>query len=118
MLVKILMPDFEFSDERGQLVQLIHEGFTQFNVIYSIKGTVRGNHYHKINREAFYIISGKLALELEKDGQREKHIFQAGDMFGVDPFVMHSFYYSEDTWLASMYDIGVELKNGGKDIYE
>ena len=48
----------------------------------------------------------------------EEYIFYKGDMFKIPPYVLHSFYYEEDTWLVSMYDKGVELQNGEKDIYE
>lgn len=117
MLIKTLKPDFIHSDDRGCLTQLVHDGFKQFNVIFSHKGVLRGNHYHKENDEAFFVISGKLTLEAEKDGEKESHVFAAGDMFLVPPYVIHSFYYDEDTWLASMYSNGVEKENGEKDIF-
>lgn len=117
MLIEILKPDFVFKDERGELTQLVHEGFNQYNIIFSKKDVLRGNHYHKENREAFYIITGKIRLNVSKDGVEEEYIFGAGDMFLMPQFVNHSFYYIEDTWLASMYDIGVERPDGTKDMY-
>ena len=112
-MVKIIDPDFRFSDSRGELVQLIHQGYRQINVITSKKGVVRGGHYHKENAEAFYIISGKLDLTVNG----EVFQFREGDFFGIEPYDRHSFYFTEDTTLVSMYSGGVELKNGGKDIY-
>lgn len=106
-------PDFQFRDERGELVQLVHDGFRQINVITSKKGVVRGGHFHKRNREAFYIVSGK--LELAVDG--ETSLFETGDFFQIEPYDSHSFYFLEDTVLVSMYSDGVEEKNGNKDIY-
>ena len=116
-MIHILKPDFQFEDERGTLTQLVREGFSQFNIIFSKAGVLRGNHYHKENREAFFVISGSFELTAEKDGQIEKHKFSQGDMFLVMPYVNHSFYYCEDTLLASMYDIGVERPDGTKDIF-
>ncbi len=118
-LIKILTPDFSFKDDRGSLVQLIHNGFAQFNVITSVKGAYRGGHYHKINSEAFYIINGKLSLELwdlENSQIKEYYNFTSGDMFEIMPNIIHSFKFEEDTTLVSMYSIGVELNNGNKDI--
>ncbi len=112
-MLKIFKPDFHFEDERGTIDQLIHEGYKQINVITSKKGVVRGNHYHKLNNEAFYVVSGK--LELEVNG--EKYSFSAGNFFGIEPGDMHSFYYLEDTVIVSMYSEGVELPDGGKDMY-
>ncbi|MBR1739460.1 MAG: cupin domain-containing protein [Ruminococcus sp.] len=117
MLIKMLEPDFIHKDDRGQLTQLVREGFSQFNVIFSKKGVLRGDHYHKENREAFYVITGGFTLKAEKDGVTESYDFKPGDMFLVEPYVIHSFYYTEDTYLASMYDIGVEKPDGTKDIF-
>lgn len=112
-MLKIIKPDFYFADERGTLVQLIHEGYKQINVITSKKGTVRGGHYHKENEEAFYIVSGSLVVDVE--GQ--KYTFHAGDFFGIEPNDMHSFNFLEDCVLVSMYSNGVEKNDGRKDIF-
>ena len=112
-MLKILKTDFHFADERGTIEQLIHDGYRQINVITSRKGVVRGNHYHKLNEEAFYIISGALKLTV---GTRV-YTFCQGDFFGIEPYDMHSFEFLEDTVLVSMYSSGVELKDGSKDIY-
>ena len=117
MLIKIVEPDFIHKDDRGSLTQLVHEGFRQYNIIFSHKDVLRGNHYHKENTEGFYVITGGFRLDCEKDGIRESYDFHAGDMFIIPPYVTHSFYYTEDTWLASMYDLGVEKPDGGKDIF-
>lgn len=117
MLINILTPNFEFEDDRGKLVQLVREGYKQYNVIFSKENVERGNHYHKENNEAFYVITGKIVLKVEKDGISEEYEFSTGDMFEIPPYVVHSFYYIEDTWLASMYSNGVELADGKKDIY-
>lgn len=113
-MLNIKRTDFEFTDARGTLVQLIHEGFRQVNVITSKKGVFRGGHYHKENSEAFYIISG--ALRVTVNGT--EYTFGAGDFFEIEPNDLHSFYFQEDTILVSMYSAGVEKENGEKDIYQ
>ncbi len=112
-MLRVIKTDFEFSDDRGTITQLIHDGYKQVNVITSKKGVFRGGHYHKENREAFYVVSG--ALKLDVNGQM--HAFKSGDFFGIDPFDMHSFLFEEDTTLVSMYSEGVEKADGTKDIY-
>lgn len=112
-MLKRLVCDFSHVDERGTLVQLVHNGWKQFNVITSKKGTVRGGHYHKLNREAFYIISGALEIQVNQECAK----FGPGDFFSIEPFDMHSFYFLEDTVLVSMYSQGVEMADGTKDIY-
>lgn len=112
-MLKVIKPDFLFTDERGALVQLIHKGYKQVNVITTKKGAFRGGHYHKENKEAFYVISGKLEVVVEE----RKFSFCVGDFFSIDANDMHSFKFLEDTTLVSMYSKGVELENGKKDIY-
>jgi len=116
-MIQILKPDFEFSDDCGKLTQLVKEGFKQVNVIESNAGVKRGGHYHKLNREAFFIIDGDIELVVKKDNQEEKYRFKKGDMFLVNEFVYHDFYFLRKTILVSMYDNGVKLEFGGKDIY-
>ena len=38
-MLRIIKTDFEFSDDRGTITQLIHDGYKQVNVITSKKGT-------------------------------------------------------------------------------
>ena len=47
MLIQLMQPDFIFDDERGSLRQLVHEGYSQFNIVFSKKGVFRGDHYHR-----------------------------------------------------------------------
>lgn len=116
-LVEILAPNFTFLDQRGDLVQLVRDGWKQVNYIESKKGVIRGNHFHKLNREAFYVISGRFRLTLQNNDIKEECLFQKGDMFLINPLVVHSFEFDEDTQLISLYDRGVEIDEDNKDIY-
>lgn len=115
-MITMLKPDFEFEDERGCLVQLVHEGYTQVNMCFSKKGAARGGHYHRLNREIFYIISGKLSITAEKDNIKETYDFGKGAMFAVEKNTVHSLVFHQDTTMIVMYDRGVELLDGTKDI--
>lgn len=112
-MLKRIATDFHFEDDRGTIVQLIHEGYAQINVITSKKGVFRGGHYHKENEEAFYIVSGKLEVIVND----KTAVFATGDFFGIETNDMHSFNFLEDTTLVSMYSRGVEHADGTKDIY-
>lgn len=118
MLIKYLDVDFEFSDTRGSIKQLVHDNWKQVNFITSKAGIIRGNHYHKKNIEAFYIISGEFELELKdlSSGLYEKYLIKQGDFFQIDKGVIHSFKYIKDTSLISMYSEGVQTPEG-MDIY-
>ncbi len=118
MLVEILKPDFHFEDERGVLDQVVRGGYTQVNVVSSHKDVFRGGHYHKENIECFYVIEGSFRLILEKDGVKEEYTFTKGDMFRIYPYVIHSFYYLEESSVLAMYDKGVEHADGSMDSYK
>lgn len=109
--------DFAFKDARGALVQLVHEGYDQVNVLKTNAGVERGGHYHKISRELFYVVSGSVIVSLEKDGCKENKRFNEGDFFEIPPYVIHSMNFDEDCVLVALYDKCVELENGEKDIY-
>jgi dTDP-4-dehydrorhamnose 3,5-epimerase len=63
-----------YIDERGSLYELINsnacaDGKIVFGQVYCIsfaqKGIVRGNHYHKCQKEVFMIVAGKVRLVLK-----------------------------------------------------
>lgn len=117
-MLKMLKPDFKFANDAGLLVQLVHEGWNQINVLVSKTGSNRGGHFHKVSKEVFYIVSGSVMLTLEQDNEKEQYNLKEGDMFLILPFQRHTFSFAEDTVMVSMYDICVENQDGSKDIYK
>ena len=120
-MLKKVKEDFSFSDERGCLVQLVHEGFTQINVLKSCKGSYRGGHYHKVAKERFYVVEGTVDVTLYPVGDPqacERYTFADGDMFEIDPCVVHSMAFPIECTMVAMYDVGVEHLDGVKDIYK
>ena len=115
-MLEFIKVDFEFSDDRGVLKQLCHDGWRQVNYLFTKKGVFRGNHYHKENQEAFYIIDGEIDLVLEKDGKKEEYTVKTGDFFIIKPFAIHSMTFKKDTSMIALYDKGVE-KDGKRDIF-
>lgn len=117
-LVEIKKTDFEFEDERGLICQISHGEIAQVNYVFSKQGAVRGKfHYHKRAKEQFYVISGKLKLEVFKGDMREEYVFTTGNVFLIPPLVRHNFIYLEDTLLVSTYDRCVETGENEKDIF-
>lgn len=120
-MVKILTPDFTNESDKGTLKQLVHGGYRQINVVQYHKGVISGNHYHKYNEETFYIIRGHIKLKVEPvDGSVNcrEYEFRDGDMFQIHKNVLHTLIYLENSILVALYDKGVELDNGEKDICE
>ena len=116
-LVQILQTEFEYADDRGKLTQLVHEGYQQINVLFSKQGVTRGSHFHRICREAFYVLSGSVEFTLKTAAAEETVVFRADDFFAIEPGVSHSLFFPEDCVMVQMYDRPVELPDGGKDIH-
>ena len=49
-----------FKDERGYLLKILDKGFSSSIEIYSKKGTIRANHYHKKDEHFCYILKGEI----------------------------------------------------------
>ena len=112
-LYEIMKPEFEFSDQRGQLKQLVHVGWKQVNVLITNAGVVRGVHYHKISREAFFLISGSVDVKFRNGNEYA----EKGEFFLVLPGAVHELSFPEDCVMIQLYDIPVEQDDGSKDIY-
>lgn len=117
MLYELIDKDFSFEDHRGELVQLVHDGYTQINVLVTKQGVTRGQHYHKISTEAFYVVSGKVELTFEREAEKETVVFNKGQFFKIFPYVKHTMNFLEETVMVGMYDIPVENDKGEKDMY-
>lgn len=116
-MIEILTPDFTFTDDRGTLTQLVHEGFSQVNAVFTKAGKIRGNfHYHEGTKELFFVIKGKIEITAKYNGVSENYTFSDGDMFMVNENVRHTFSYIDDTYLVALYTNPIEKEDGTKDI--
>ncbi len=116
-LYDMLEVDFFHEDEKGRLLQLVHDGYKQINVITTQKGKDRGDHYHKNTEEAFFIIEGKMIVRFSNGGFEETREFSKNDFFVIHPYVNHYMTFPEDCVMIAMYTNPVELPNGTKDIH-
>lgn len=109
--------DFKHIDDRGKLIQLVHKGFEQVNVLISHKNVVRGGHYHKKCKEAFFVLSGSVNVQLNYQTEQESVVFKEGDFFCIKPNVIHCMDFPEECVMIQMYDLPVENDKGEKDIF-
>lgn len=116
-LYELLDVDFKYSNDDGSLVQLIHKGYCQINVLISREGSVRGGHYHKNTKEAFYVIFGSVEVVLKRGNQSSTTTFKEGAFFLIPTFTLHYMKFPEDCTMIAMYDIPVEMSSGIKDIW-
>ena len=102
---KIPNVEFTFKDDRGILKQLIssHNGFKQLNYATSKKGVSRGGHWHEIATETFFLIRGRVKVDIKnmKTGHEQTEVFKTGDIFIVEPYEKHTVIALEDSeWMA------------------
>lgn len=105
-----------YKDERGIITDLLNENVHHVGLITSVKGCVRGNHYHKQSIQYTYVLSGKFEVALaNKDNMEkvEKIILHIGEMIIIQPGIIHTFKALED---STMIDI-ISLSRG-EDGYE
>lgn len=82
-----------FLDERGKIEDLIVEPIDSVTRIFTVKGAVRGNHFHRQTRQWTYVVSGEL---LVSDGMAETTV-AAGEMVMDPPGTPHAWKALEDT---------------------
>ena len=82
------------SSPRGELAVLT-DGSTPIRHLCYVElraGQVRGNHFHKLRHEYFYVIAGNLAVQLQDVSAKESASveLQAGDMLFIKPGIAHA----------------------------
>jgi quercetin dioxygenase-like cupin family protein len=61
------------------------------------KGHRLSNQYHRVKHETQYVDSGRLKVELEKEGVKDTKILEAGDILEIVPGTKHRIEALEDT---------------------
>ena len=97
MTHKILVKN-KFSDNRGDIISLI-EDFANVQIIYSKKGSLRANHYHKTDSHYCYLIQGSIEYiwRDHKDSVTNKEKISSGELFLTGPNIDHEMIFTEDS---------------------
>jgi quercetin dioxygenase-like cupin family protein len=95
--VRRLTPSF--SDERGVIQDiLVNEQIDHVTMITTVKGVVRGNHYHKDTVQWLYLLSGKLKYLAQKgDGDVTARILLPGDLLTTPAMEKHAVIALEES---------------------
>ncbi len=89
-----------FVDERGSIIPLVEAAMTSALLIHSKIGTVRANHYHKIDWHYCYVMSGAIDYYHRPHGSNaapECVRVNAGQIFFTPPMVDHAMKFPVDT---------------------
>ena len=99
--VRVIVPPREpFIDARGEIRNLVDAPFTSAAVIRSVKGAVRGNHYHKTDYHYAWLQSGGLLYAHRPAGSKERPqrwVIEAGQLFYTPPGYEHTMQFTEDS---------------------
>ena len=92
-------PEIAHRDERGTITDLVTgETFDAVTVITSVKGAVRGNHYHHETLQVLYLLKGKIELVTQMPGEPVRsRVATAGDLVRTPPVERHAIVALEDT---------------------
>ncbi len=94
-----------FSDERGEIQNLILRHVQSVAAIRSARGSVRANHYHKTDWHYAYVVSGRvLYFERPVDSAEvpEPRSFGPGEMFFTPPGREHAMLFAEETVIVTL----------------
>jgi len=92
-----------FRDDRGIIQNLVSLNKSQIRsavLIESKKGSLRANHYHKVDWHYCYIISGSIEYyyrPVNSDQEPMKLLIKTGQVFYTPPMVEHAMVFPEDT---------------------
>lgn len=93
-----------FKDERGYLLKILDKGFSSCIEIFSKKGSIRANHYHKKDEHFCYILKGEILFfyrNRRKGSKLNYKIMKKGDLFFTTYDQDHLAYFLKTTHFLS-----------------
>jgi dTDP-4-dehydrorhamnose 3,5-epimerase-like enzyme len=118
--MKVQSKKINFIDRRGTITDIFtNDKKDHCSIIFSKKGAVRGNHYHKKTTQYTFVVSGKL-LVLSKSlrGKKiTKNILKPNHLVTHRPNEIHTLVALQDTTFLAFADGVRGGKNYEKDTY-
>ena len=93
-----------FKDERGYLLKILDKGFSSCIEIFSKKGSIRANHYHKKDEHFCYILKGEILFfyrNRKKSSKLNYKVMRKGDLFFTTYQQDHLAYFLKNTHFLS-----------------
>ena len=84
---RLLSPKGELAVMSEGAIDIRHLAYVELR-----EGMLRGDHYHKLRHEYFYLISGEVTLNLQaiSSGERATTTIRTGDLVFIKPGIAHS----------------------------
>ena len=96
-----------FKDKRGWLKKILDGNFSSCIEVYSKKGSVRANHYHKKDKHFIYVISGEILYfykDRKKGSKTNIKLMKKNNLFFTPAMQEHMAYFTKNA-LASPSDL-------------
>ena len=93
-----------FKEERGYLLKILDKGFSSCIEIFSKKGSIRANHYHKKDEHFCYVLKGEILFfyrNRKKGSKLNYKIMKKGDLFFTTYEQDHMAYFLKTTHFLS-----------------
>src|SRR3989338_1903453 len=103
-----------FVDGRGEIRNLIDAPFTSAAVITSVKGAVRGNHYHKSDYHYCWLQTGGMIYCHRPVGDTkppQQWTIKPGDLFYTPPMYEHVMIFTDDSVMLALARNNREMAN-------
>ena len=87
-------------DPRGAITNLFEGRIEHIALITSKKGSVRGNHYHKLDHQYIYLVSGAFeSYSCDVSNPKKKLVLQVkpGDIVNTPPLTAHAQKFTQDS---------------------
>ena len=90
-----------FEDHRGKILPIVHD-IANVQMIWSKKGALRANHYHKTDTHTCYLVTGSMDYYWRNHGESKiyKEQFIAGDLFKTGPLIDHEMVFTDDSTMV------------------
>ena len=89
-----------FKDKRGWLKKILYGNFSSCIEIYSKKGSIRANHYHKKDTHFIYVIDGEILYfykDRKKGAKTRIKLMKKNDLFFTPSMQEHMAYFIKNT---------------------
>ena len=103
----MIRKEIAFEDDRGTITDIFtsepHEPCT---IIFTKKGGIRGNHYHKVTRQYDFLVSGKFAVYSKKQNEVgvRKTLWRSNELIAWEFGEAHEFVALEDSVFITFAD--------------
>lgn len=97
--MKVIRPKISQKDERGEIIDILVKDTVDFvTLITSVKGAVRGHHYHKETVQKVYVLEGRIKLLTQMPGEPVvATVLEKGDLAITDKMEKHGMTVLEDS---------------------